>query len=76
MSNSRKTAATGGGGGQGISVVIQGSDTGSPYFWFRVMVNSRRGDEGSGGHSCGVPELYQGGADKEAGRQVMGYTGG
>ena len=76
MEKVKENTVTGGGGQPGISPVIQGSDTGSPYFWFRVMVNSRRGDEGSGGHSCGVPESYQGEADKEAGRQVMGYTGG
>ena len=76
MSQVGKNAAMGGGEQQGISPVIQGSDTGGPAVRIGVLGAVGCYDEGSGGHLCGIPPSDHGEAGEAAGRQGVGDTSG
>ena len=51
----RKTTSIGGGVHLGVSIILQGVDTGGPPVWIGVLDNVGRNEEDSGDHPYGVP---------------------
>ena len=75
MSQVRETADTGGGEKQGVGLVLQGGDTGSPSVCSGVLGYVIHDNEDDGVHPCGVPTKNHGEAGNVEDQWFMRDTG-